>query len=556
MSVTVAQALKIGGLTRGRLLTRPFNLDNVIEYVDIIEIPYIPDWEAESHLFLTSFYAIKDNIQEQIHTIEILAEKKCAALVFQQGVIEHLPESVIQRADQLRLPLIEVPKDVEYRSIITPLVGAILRDKSFLLQRSQDIHRRLMDLILNGQGLGALAEALSELVGRPVAIVDRWNNIIATPDFEDVDLLRENVLAGSMCLQQNQDLALHRYSSQGLWLAPILSGHKAVVEGFVVVHDPAKRLDQFDLVAVEQTATIAALDLVKQKAVLETERRLKRDFIEDVLGGEHHSPEAIMSRARALGWVLTGKQVVMLVDLDSFERDYLAHAERGEAYFQELKEQFLYAVTKIVIGNNPLSIIVDRSDSIIVLPHFEEELPPAPARRQVKALAEIIREQAPKHLNDLSISIAIGGFADSLAELSRSYREARMALAVGRKLALEKPVIWYDDVALYVQLDILIKQPETRRWFEQIIGSLIDYDRNNGTELVKTLEVYFDVNQMSQRAAYQLCIHPKTLKYRLRRIEEILGTDPLLGDRQLNFYLATKMAKFLATNSSSVIPSR
>jgi hypothetical protein len=74
MSVTVAQALKIGGLTRGRLLTRPLHLDNVIEYVDIIEIPYEPEWEAKNHLFLTSFYAIKDNIQEQIHTIEILAE--------------------------------------------------------------------------------------------------------------------------------------------------------------------------------------------------------------------------------------------------------------------------------------------------------------------------------------------------------------------------------------------------------------------------------------------------------------------------------------------------
>ncbi|NOZ73718.1 MAG: hypothetical protein GXP38_17805 [Chloroflexi bacterium] len=556
MSVTVAQALKIGGLTQGRLLTRPYNLDNVIEYVDIIEIPYIPDWEAENHLFLTSFYAIKDDIQEQIHTIEILAEKKCAALVFQQGVIEHLPESVIQRADQLGLPLIEVPEEVEYRTIITPLVGAILRDKSFLLQRSQDIHRRLMDLILNGQGLGALAKALSELVHRPVAIVDMWNNIIATPDFEDVDHIRENVRTGTMCLHQNQDWTLHWYSSHGLWLAPILSGHKAVVEGFVVVSDPAKRLDQFDLVAIEQTATIAALDLVKQKAVLETERRLKRDFIEDVLGGEHHSPEAILARARALGWVLTGKQVVMLVDLDSFERNYLAPSQQGEAYYQEIKEQFLYAVSQIVTKHNPLSIIVDRSDSIIVLPHFEEELPPAAARRQVKALSEIIREQAPKRPNDLRISIAIGGFADSLAELSRSYREARMALMVGRKLALEKPVIWYDDVALYVQLDRLVKQPETRRWFEQIIGPLIDYDRNNDTELVKTLEVYFDANQMSQRAAYQLSIHPKTLKYRLRRIEEILGTDPFLGDRQLNFYLATKMAKFLDTNSSAVIPSR
>jgi purine catabolism regulator len=60
---------------------------------------------------------------------------------------------------------------------------------------------------------------------------------------------------------------------------------------------------------------------------------------------------------------------------------------------------------------------------------------------------------------------------------------------------------------------------------------------------VKTLEAYFNANQVSQQAARDLFIHPKTLKYRLRRIKEILGIDPFKGDRQLAFYLAAKLTR-------------
>jgi purine catabolism regulator len=246
-----------------------------------------------------------------------------------------------------------------------------------------------------------------------------------------------------------------------------------------------------------------------------------------------------------LGWDLLNKRVVAIIDLNSFEQYYLAHIERGEAYFQQIKERFLHAVTQAALERNPLSILVDRSDSIVLLPHFQEDTPPSQARREVQALAEAINERAQEQLEGLSISIAIGGFYGSVEGLRHSYNEARAALRVGSQMARRGPIIWYDDVALYVFLNRFAAQPEVLRWYEQTIGPLLEYDHSHSTELVKTLEAYFDANQTLQQAARQLFIHPKTLKYRLQRIEEILGTDPFLGDKQLNFYLATKIASFV-----------
>jgi sugar diacid utilization regulator len=423
MGITVAQALKIGGLRQGRLLAGARNLDQVIENVNVIEALTDADWETgwdvEGQLLLTTFHAAQDDAQKQARLVELFARKGCAAIVFQRGILPHLSPAAIQRAEELGLPLIEVPEAASYPSIIMPLVAAILHEKSL------------------------------------------------------------------------------------------------------------------------------ALDLAEQKAALEAERRLQRDFMEDLLGEGYHSVEAISARARSLGWELQHKRVVVLVDLNCFERYYLSHLEQGEEHFQQIKGRFLAAVSQVVAEYSPQSIVVDRSDSIILLPHFAQETPAALARQEVQALAEAIHSRASQELGGLTISVAIGGSYDSVEGLCHSHREAKATLDAGRRIVQSRPILWYDDMALYVLLGGLASQPDTRRWLAQTLGPLLEYDKRNSTEMVRTLETYFDSNQRVQPTARRLGIHPKTLQYRLRRIAEILGTDPFCNERQLQFYLATKLARLL-----------
>ena len=195
------------------------------------------------------------------------------------------------------------------------------------------------------------------------------------------------------------------------------------------------------------------------------------------------------------------------------------------------------------MNENPSSIVVERSDSIVVMPHFVVGMPLNQAQRATHSLAEKICASVPETLNELSISIAIGNFYDEVVNLHHSFREATAALVVSQHLGDQQTIIWYEDVALYVLLKRFSDQSQVNRWREQTLGQLIAYDQNNDTELVKTLEAYFDANQVSQQAARNLFVHPKTLKYRLRRIEEILGIDPFEGDRQLAFYLAAKLTR-------------
>src|SRR4030067_3007432 len=173
MSVTVDQALTFGGLAQGRVLAGARNLGNILDSVDILEIPWLPEWasDCKNCLNITTFYAIKEDLESQIKTVEMLASWKSSALVVQLSILGQLSQLVIQRAEELGLPLIVVPETVTYMEITTPLLGAILQEKTYFLQRSEEIHRKLTDICLSGGGFQAIITALANLVNRPAAII-------------------------------------------------------------------------------------------------------------------------------------------------------------------------------------------------------------------------------------------------------------------------------------------------------------------------------------------------------------------------------------------------
>lgn len=543
MSLSVAQALKTAGLSNGRLLAGERNLDNVIEFVSIIEAPLEPAWDIEKTLFLTTFYAVKESLEDQKATIALLAERDCAALVFQSGILDSLPAPVIRLAEKLGLPVIEVPEAVTYPEIIQPLVGAILQEKSFLLQRSDEIHRHLMSLCLAGGGLEAIVTAIQTLVDCPVAIADAWGSLISAAGM-DADSLPLRGLADSLDASPSLNCPKPIYRPEdGAWIMELFPGQSRDSDGYILVQDPTRKLDDLDLVAIEQASVIAALEMAKQRAVLETERRLQRDFIDKLLSDSHLSKDTLLAHAHSLGWDLRDKHMIGIIYLGRMEQLYLHRVGGSDKEYQNVKSRFLKLAAGVMKEDNPAGILLDQSEQIIVLPHFDHGVPLVQVREKIQALAKKISAQTKTMMGDYTIITAFGGYYENVVGLKDSYEEAKAALKVCLKLSLPQEVVWYDDVALYVLLDRIAVQKETLQWFERTLGRLVDYDEANGTSLVRTLEIFFDTNQTLQKAAYRLFLHPKTLKYRLRRIEEILGTNPFSKDQQLNYYLACKLAR-------------
>lgn len=125
--MTVKEALKIGKLQEGQVVAGQNGLERIIRFVDILEVPDIINWLQGGQLLLTTGYAIKDQPEIQEKLIEELARVNAAGIVIKlKRFLDIVPEKMIQKADELNLPIIQLPAEIPYIEIIHPLYKEIL----------------------------------------------------------------------------------------------------------------------------------------------------------------------------------------------------------------------------------------------------------------------------------------------------------------------------------------------------------------------------------------------------------------------------------------------
>src|SRR3954447_22333295 len=174
-----------------------------------------------------------------------------------------------------------------------------------MLERSHDIHRRLTSAVIAGADFHAVAQTLAGLIGRPVLVTDAGGHPICTSE------------------DPPPDAALHA-GAPGALVGRIRIGAELLGSVIVDDGDPASR--DLDVRAVEHTATVLALEIVKQRVARATEERLRSDFLSDLLDGRDAAGERIGERARHYGLSLGAEHRVVVVALEHAGHDRRARA--------------------------------------------------------------------------------------------------------------------------------------------------------------------------------------------------------------------------------------
>jgi purine catabolism regulator len=135
------------------------------------------------------------------------------------------------------------------------------------------------------------------------------------------------------------------------------------------------------------------------------------------------------------------------------------------------------------------------------------------------------------------LRIGAGSAVDPV-DVGRSLREARYALQVCR---LEGwPQAGFADLGTY-RLLLSMTEPDALRAFaDSTLDPLDAYDRDHGGELVISLRAFLEHNARWETAAAQLFVHRHTLRYRMRKVEELTGRDLNSSFDRMEFWLALR----------------
>lgn len=149
------------------------------------------------------------------------------------------------------------------------------------------------------------------------------------------------------------------------------------------------------------------------------------------------------------------------------------------------------------------------------------------------------------------VKIGVGGFINKWENISSSYKEAKKVLTVITKGNVQ----FYDNLGIFQLFDDVDTQ-KLVEYIENNIGPLINYDKNNGQELTKTLKVYLENNSNLVKSAEKLFIHRNTLVKRIEKTEDILNIS--LRDAQVRniCYVCLKMLEYINPDDISADNTR
>jgi purine catabolism regulator len=521
-------------------------LEAPVRWVHISELEDPTPWMSGGELLLTTGLQL-DTPRRQRAFVDRLADHQLAGLGFGTGFKHRtIPDAVIDAANEHDLPLVEVPYEVPFIAVTEAAFSRLVNEQYAVLRRAIAAHERLERIVLAERGLDTVVAALATLIGGTVLAYDARGTLMVRRAFRqelDDGALAElgSELAARARAGERQSFAPSAATLAGraLVLPVRASGARelgdsesgAPLQAWLVAVKDEDGFSELDRLTLHQAVTIVALELLRRRIAEDTERRLAGDVLNAIVSGDLVGAE-LVRRLEPFG---LAEQVGAIV---------LAAPRPGGAALGDAEAALATALrTEAAQG------LVARSEGLAcaLVPGLEEE--------ELFALAERIGGRVARTLDAhvrLGAGRAVGG-----AQARRSFHEARCALEARALAAMDgdvahgtgngnsgeplgATVATYRDLGSFQLLLALQDDDALRLFCDSILAPIEQSEGAYGGELMRSLEAFIEENGQWERAAKRLYCHRHTLRYRMRRVEELTGRSLANARDRIEFWLALR----------------
>jgi purine catabolism regulator len=526
-----------------RLLAGEAGVELPVRWVHISELLDPTPWLSGGEVLLTTGMQL-DSAERQGEFITRLADHQLAALGFGTGFAHaEVPPVILEVAAERRFPVFEVPYEVPFIAITEAAFSQLVNEQYAVLRRALAAQERLERIVLSERGLDAVAGALATLIGAAVLVFDPRGEPLVQHAFrrpvsaEALNTLRAEIRERARRREARTFMPSGEDASRSLAFPvasdgpPRLGASSAgrIPEAWLVAVKDSGPLSDFDRLTLHQAVTIVALELLRSRVAGDTERRLAGDILAAVVQGELTGAE-LTRRLEPFG--LADRVAAIVIGRPGTGRGSPAPVEA--AVSAALRDD---AAPGLVASTQSLTCA-------LVAGMAEDEL---------FAVAERVRARLSVELGS-SVRVAVGRAVPG-GEAKRSFHEARCALeALGLMIPSENGsngagpdggaawsrVATYKDLGSF-QLLLSLQDDEALKLFcDSILGPIEASEGHYGGELMRSLEAFIEENGQWERAARRLYCHRHTLRYRIRRVEELTGRNLGSARDRIEFWLALR----------------
>jgi len=451
------------------------------------------------------------------------------------------PPAARAAANDARLPLIVLPDGIDFGNLERAASRYISERRREILRRGQDAGRQLMELAIAGEPLPELARELNELCGRTVAFEGRDGRMLAFhpgasgPNGNRVDELLSETRGPvfdwlrTVAASSSAEPPSSTWPTGGDWLrivAPV-SGRDGLL-GSVSLFVRRGEENAEDGVLASRGAGACAVTLTREHAAANARREIELNVLDEILDGALRSEVSLLQQIKRLGYDLNRSWSTIISRVDPAQGAPVRARDGRWSALEEGLHRTARARDARILWR------VRNTSAEIVWPVGDE----AELDAVIKEVQAGLNNALARYGASEVVSIGVGRIQFGLEGIRQSHQDARQALKIGRRLYGPGSVTQFEELGVYRLIYAAEKLPELDIFQREALGSLIEYDRSHGAELIRTLEAFFTANCSPKEAASLLHVHRNTVLYRLDRISAITGLDLTSADVRLRLHLA------------------
>src|SRR5579864_535743 len=467
----------------------------------------------------------------------------------QAGVVafvtpEALGPEVAAEADDVQTPILCVPGDTSLVEIEKAIVAVLVDRDRAIGQRVQEIYERLLATLIEDRGLELISDIVADVTGKAVYLLDEhFQPTVQTGGGQRA----AEILADVRRRYWEGLIKLGNVSERPIVVRPMDQEPTAValrpltlrgaVEGYLALVGPVEDFADFDHQVADRAASVLAIELAKQSAVVEARLRLQGDFLSDLLDDPNPPDDALLERARRLGYDLMRPHLAFVLRP--------RECEGANGTFARGQQRFMDAARRRLVLADVTTLLREHDGSVQVLMPCPSDVDPSDVDATLNWI-EQLRAGLQEALAPDAVAV-VAGIGRSLGPETTTpfaaMREATRAADIAASMPADSPAaLHFGRLGALRLIFHLADNPELRAFQRDVLGPLELSDATRRSEFVRTLDAFLRAGGNHMRAARDLSVHRNTLIYRLERIQELLGGADLEDpETRLNLQLALKI---------------
>ena len=543
--IEVREVLEKSLFENSKILAGSGGLSNRIIKVNVLVDPDILKFVKEGEFLLTTaYYFTTTTLDEQKKLIKELAHHKLSGIGIKvKPHLKDLAKEILELADELNLPLIEIDHEISFTDVMASLYSDIFDQQSHVIRKVEKVHNDSMNTVLKGGGMADIIESLSATIGNPIVIKDlHFEEYVFSKQTDERQ--REQLVTSINKVKKDYKKMLadgHTVIDQQTFdedtvdrvIVPILV--KNSIYGYLSVYGMIKEVSSFDSLYLESVSPIIAMEFIKKISVQEVENKYKSEFFEDLISLDERRKSKAIERA---SYYRLDKNAFYNILSIKFEN---VSELTSDEYNQSITKA-MYLIDLICKDAGRTYLRANKGKKVYVLTMWQDM--GEEQNRKFKDLAEKISDVLGNKIQALKTRVGLGRTYMGIDNVYKSLKDSEKAIDASRTY-IESDVIEFETLGIYKIFCQDNLKEELVSFYNATLKPLVDYDRKRDTELVKSLVVYFETNGNLKKMSELLFTHYNTVLYRINRIQEITNKNLDAERDRYGLQTALKIMKIL-----------